>query len=218
MANEQAIEAAALAINPLVGDAMVSPSRLEFAREIACAVIDALYEAGEPLIEGSYHESVCKNMAQEMANARRECDAAITAKERAERERDDLARKVYVPGLWRCAKCNFELIQSNLNGADGTVTARDQPGDKCPNCDVPLWRVTERERHHAVMADSERWWQEKQDAIDRAEKAEAEVARLREALKGVMSYLKDTGNFCNCGKPECRIMKADAALKGDRSK
>lgn len=40
---------------------------------------------------------------------------------------------VYVPGVWRCAKCDFRLIQSNLNANTGTVTARDTPGDKCPN-------------------------------------------------------------------------------------
>jgi rubrerythrin len=52
---------------------------------------------------------------------------------------------VYVPGVWRCAKCDFRLIQSNLNANTGTITARDTPGDKCPNCHSPLWRVTERQ-------------------------------------------------------------------------
>jgi hypothetical protein len=50
---------------------------------------------------------------------------------------------IYVPGLWRCAKCKFTLVQANLNVADGSVTARDEP-DRCPNCNLPLWRVTER--------------------------------------------------------------------------
>ena len=49
---------------------------------------------------------------------------------------------LYVPGVWRCVKCNFELMQSNINAQDGTVTARDTPGDKCPNCDTALWRVS----------------------------------------------------------------------------
>lgn len=51
----------------------------------------------------------------------------------------------YVPGTWRCAKCNFFLNQRNLNANDGSVTARDQPGEPCPNCNVPLWRVTWKE-------------------------------------------------------------------------
>lgn len=49
---------------------------------------------------------------------------------------------LYVPGVWRCVRCSFELMQSNLNANDGTVTARDTPGDKCPNCDTGLWRVS----------------------------------------------------------------------------
>ncbi|KAF1006026.1 MAG: hypothetical protein GAK28_02934 [Luteibacter sp.] len=56
---------------------------------------------------------------------------------------------VYVPGLWRCAKCEFELIQSNLH-PNGAVTARDQPGDKCPNCNSPLWRVTYKDAYATV--------------------------------------------------------------------
>jgi hypothetical protein len=56
-----------------------------------------------------------------------------------------LERLVHVPGAWRCAKCNFVLIQSNLNAQDGTVTARDDPGDKCPNDGSPLWRVSYRD-------------------------------------------------------------------------
>src|SRR6185312_9883219 len=59
--------------------------------------------------------------------------------------------QVYVPGVWRCAKCDFRLIQSNLNASDGTVTARDTPGDKCPNCHSPLWRVTERQERIEAM-------------------------------------------------------------------
>lgn len=53
-----------------------------------------------------------------------------------------LDANVHVPGLWRCAKCDFTLVQRNLNSGDGSVTARDAPGDRCPNCDAPLWRVT----------------------------------------------------------------------------
>ncbi len=49
---------------------------------------------------------------------------------------------VYVPGTWQCAKCKFVLVQSNLNADDGTVAARDEPSDKCPNCDTPLWHMT----------------------------------------------------------------------------
>lgn len=57
-------------------------------------------------------------------------------------ELDRLEKLVYVPGQWRCAKCEFRLTQSNLYAASGTVGPRDEPGDKCPNCNGPLWRVS----------------------------------------------------------------------------
>ncbi|XUM21041.1 hypothetical protein ACRAVF_33925 (plasmid) [Bradyrhizobium oligotrophicum S58] len=53
---------------------------------------------------------------------------------------------VYVPGAWRCPKCSFVLQQASLNAADGTVTVRDAPGDACPNCNRPLWRLTWKEQ------------------------------------------------------------------------
>lgn len=62
-----------------------------------------------------------------------------------EKERDKLAALVYVPGLWRCAKCEFKLMQSTLYAQSGTVGPRDDPGEKCPNCNSPLWRVSERD-------------------------------------------------------------------------
>lgn len=65
--------------------------------------------------------------------------------ERTQARIAELERLVYVPGAWRCAKCKFVLIQSHLNARDGSITARDDPGDKCPNCDSPLWRVTWRQ-------------------------------------------------------------------------
>lgn len=63
--------------------------------------------------------------------------AALAASPDSEKEKN-----TYVPGVWQCAKCDFRLVQSNLNALDGTVTANDKPGEKCPNCDVPLWRVS----------------------------------------------------------------------------
>ena len=56
-----------------------------------------------------------------------------------------LERQVFVPGLWRCPKCDFHLVQSTLYAATGNVRPRDDPGDKCPNCNVLLWRVSERQ-------------------------------------------------------------------------
>lgn len=78
---------------------------------------------------------------------------------------------VYCPGVWRCVKCDFRLIQSNLNANAGTVTARNEPGDKCPNCGSPLWRVSERQERIEAMEMAEQQFMR----ADAAEKALAEI-------------------------------------------
>lgn len=151
-----------------------------------------------------------------------ECFSNFGAAANAIAERDDLARLVYVPGLWFCPKCKFELLQSNLNCSDGTVTARDQAGDKCPNCDTPLWRVSERQRHHDVMVTCERFFDEKQAAIADRDAAiatgwrqDAEILSLREevaALKGALREVKllalTAGGRDDEGRPEIAVHMA----------
>lgn len=93
---------------------------------------------------------------------------------------DDLPAKQdhfskYVPGVWRCAKCEFRLIQSNLNSADGTVTARDTPGELCPNCDTPLWRVTWKDEATEAYAIAE-------NQLERALAAERRISELQKQL------------------------------------
>ena len=95
--------------------------------------------------------------------------ATLTERD-AEIER--LNRLVYAPGLWRCAKCRFQLVQQNLNAHTGTVTMRDDTGDKCPNCASPLWRVSERESARELGETAERFWSETQDL-------KAEIAALK---------------------------------------
>ncbi|WP_300009615.1 hypothetical protein [uncultured Roseobacter sp.] len=50
--------------------------------------------------------------------------------------------KLYVPGEWRCAKCDFRLTKNFLSASTGTVHADTSTPEKCPNCDVPMWRVS----------------------------------------------------------------------------
>src|SRR5690242_19404375 len=91
---------------------------------------------------------------------------------------ETLERLVYVPGLWRCAKCDFTLVQANLNAGDGSVTARDQPGDKCPNCHSPLWRVTERQAGNDMV-----------DRCEAAVKLAASASDLYRACEGLKAAL-----------------------------
>lgn len=75
---------------------------------------------------------------------------------------------VYVPGLWKCPKCKFGLCQMTLHANSGAVSARDDPGETCPNCRTPLWRVTERDGGN--------------EAAHRCGEAIKEAATLRETI------------------------------------
>ena len=98
--------------------------------------------------------------------------------ESAQKRIAELERLVYVPGLWRCPKCSFSLMQANLNAQDGSVTARDEPGDKCPNCSSPLWRVTERDAGNEMGNRLEEQWARAMAAEKRLAEKEAELAAL----------------------------------------
>ena len=70
-------------------------------------------------------------------------------------EIERLERLVYVPGLWRCPKCQFNLVSNTLHAGTGMVSADNKP-QQCANGCGPMWRVTERDAGN--------------DLIDRAEK------------------------------------------------
>lgn len=93
--------------------------------------------------------------------------------------------EIYVPGVWRCPKCRFRLIQANLNTHDGTVTARDNPGDRCPNCSGPLWRVT--------------WKDEAEENLDigiqQVSRAVAAEKRCQELLEANNRFEQDGRNW-----------------------
>lgn len=105
-----------------------------------------------------------------------ELDIPRTAEERVRLEKvAEAARQIFVPGTWCCQKCKFTLVQSNLNAIDGSVTARDEPGDKCPNCNGPLWRVT--------------WKQEASEMMDRATEQMLMLNSGRKAARDFMAQL-----------------------------
>ena len=55
------------------------------------------------------------------------------------REFERMQGLIYCPGVLRCAKCDFRLIKTTLTPAG--AFANEEP-DTCPNCNVPMWRVT----------------------------------------------------------------------------
>lgn len=90
----------------------------------------------------------------------------------------ELERLVFVPGLWRCPKCKFSLLQANLNAQDGSVTARNEPGDKCPNCNSSLWRVSERDAGNEMADRAEEQMNRARAAEKLLAEKEAEIADL----------------------------------------
>lgn len=95
----------------------------------------------------------------------------------------ELEGQVYVPGSWHCPKCKFTLLQSNLNAHDGTVTARDTPGDKCPNCSGPLWRCTWKN-------DACEMQERAVEQMERAKAAESRATRLQQERDEAYERLK----------------------------
>lgn len=93
----------------------------------------------------------------------------------------EIERLVYIPGVWRCAKCGFGLVQSNLNARDGSVTARDDPGEKCPNDGAPLWRVTYKDE----LAEAYERWEEQAASL------QSDLDAAREALRDCLDHIGD---------------------------
>ena len=143
-------------------------------------------------------------------DAAREIGRLRTALAERDATIERLTKLVYVPGLWKCPKCKFSLVQANLNALDGTVTARDQPGDKCPNCASPLWRVTERDAGNEMVDRAEEYLVRATTAERERDEARAEVERLRKVVKtandAIAEYVRylDGGEMRGSydGKPE----------------
>jgi cell division protein FtsB len=114
------------------------------------------------------------------------------------KENETLRALVYMPGQWRCPKCEFQLTQSNLNAQDGSITARDDPGDKCPNCSSPLWRVSYREAFKDMMQISERVIGEKAELKSENETLKAANAAMERALREIADLDKYGGYNTAC--------------------
>jgi hypothetical protein len=102
-----------------------------------------------------------------------------------EGENERLAKLVYVPGLRKCAKCGFVLVTSNLHAHTGAVTANDKAGT-CPNCNVPLWRVTERDAGNDMVDRATEQVARAVAAEKRVSELEGENERLRSENERLM--------------------------------
>lgn len=81
--------------------------------------------------------------------------------------RGEAERLCYVPGVWRCAKCNLRLISQTLHVNLGMVSADNEP-QQCANGCGPMWRVSERDAGNK--------------AIDTAEALQDKLAELQNGI------------------------------------
>jgi hypothetical protein len=88
----------------------------------------------------------------------------------------DLAAKVYVPGLWKCPKCKFQLTTSVLYAKTGNIGVQHHNSDPCPNDGETLLPVTWEEDAREM---SERMMQAiLMDRIDELRKNEGASVRI----------------------------------------
>lgn len=83
---------------------------------------------------------------------------------------------IYCPGVLCCAKCGFRLTKTVLT-PDGAFC--DESPDTCPNCNVPMWKITWSDEAHQAYKVAE----SQMDRAIEAEKAlaaqSAEIERLK---------------------------------------
>ena len=119
--------------------------------------------------------------SETVANLLATISALRTRNEALTAEKDELAKQVYVPGLWKCAKCKCTVVSTLIDANSGRFAANHEP-QQCPNDCGPMWRVTEREGGNNVADALDRM-------LERAEAAESTIARhvaaLQEIGKGV---------------------------------
>lgn len=84
---------------------------------------------------------------------------------------DAIAGQMKVPGVMRCAMCEFVLTSISLNMGDGSCTAGENKPEPCPNGCGPLWPMTWEQNYHSLERAAE-------SQVERALKAEARIAEL----------------------------------------
>ncbi len=92
----------------------------------------------------------------------------------------------FVPGCWRCAKCNFELNKSVLYVKSGNIGPDLGKPEACPNDGEPMQRVTWK-------ADAMRVAEVCTGQVERAVKAESQRDALVMAMNNILISSKWSG-------------------------
>ena len=142
-------------------------------------------------------------------NFERVKSAALAALDAANKRADEAEAKVFCPGTWRCPKCEFVLLQRNLNALDGSVTARDEAGDKCPNCNNTLWRVSWEQEAREAYGVVERYFDEKQAAVAELTTLRARVAELADEAEARRKCYECGSEMTACAQCNPELVSAE---------
>jgi hypothetical protein len=137
---------------PSGGHGVAMTTAIAKLREALSAMNDAAFAADEQRFHDVYAEA--RAALDELAN-----------------EVGRLEALVYVPGLWRCAKCELRVVATNFHVNDGRMSAGVEPRH-CDNGCGPMWRVSEREAGNRLCDQAE-------VAADRIRELEARTAFAR---------------------------------------
>lgn len=131
---------------------------------------------GAPQSERDAYKQTVRNVAYVYVSTIQNLQARIA----------ELESKVLLPGVMRCAKCDFRLIRHNVYAASGTITAGDSNTEPCPNGCGPLWPVTEREERVFLS--------------DMCDKYAAQNADLERQLSEARVEVKQAGALVACSE------------------
>lgn len=115
-----------------------------------------------------------------------------------EAEVKDALECVYIPGVWACNQCKFQLIASNLYVQDGTIGPDTDTVPLCPNDGTLMRRVTWKER----VSGLDKYAGERLNEIDTLK---AEVARL--------TAMQDVYKVAALENANTRVAELEAALE-----
>lgn len=98
----------------------------------------------------------------------------------------------FVPGVMRCAKCNFVLHRVNLHVFSGGFSAGDNKSAPCPNGCGPLWPMTWRQQAEELQERGE-------ELLARAVAAETRaggLTRIYDVLAGINDAVEIGDDGC----------------------
>lgn len=193
-------------------------------------------DGGEPLFSGDYGECFCHlcgaddsyiadngAWGSEAVSAwnyqQKSIEALLDELEAAEKRIAEQQSAIIAPGIMRCAGCGFVLTKNSINMAAGTITAGDSKSEPCPNGCGPLWPVTWKEQALQMRDDSEKWFEELQEANRRIAELEAREVKLPKPISVLHRRDFNDAHRAIYAYPEAEVNAALAAagigVKGD---